>query len=135
MTRSKFFFDRCCPPKLASVVRAFDDDHEIRHFSEDSRFPDDADDVVWIPQLAKDNSGWVIVSMDAKILKRPHERQALINSGLPFFLLGSSWMAMPMHDKCWKLLKIWPDVVRTALESRHLIFEIMGGSSLKIEPK
>lgn len=135
MTGPRFFFDRCCPVKLAAVMKAFEDDHEVRHFSEDSRFTDTEDDVVWIPRLAADKAGWVVVSMDGKILKKPHERQALRDAGLPFFLLGSAWMHMSMCDKCWKLIKAWPDVVRTAAETRHRIFEVMAGSSIKIEPR
>lgn len=73
--------------------------------------------------------------MDTRILKKPHERQAVEESGLPFFLLGSAWMDIPMHDKCWKLLKAWPDIVRTATEQRHRVFEVRYGSSLKIEKR
>ena len=135
MTSPRFFFDRCCPIKLAKVVSAFEDDHEVRHFSEDNRFAQDEDDVVWIPRLAAERVGWVVVSMDGRILKKPHERQALQESGITFFLLGSPWMKMSMCDKCWKLIKVWPDVVRTARESRHRVFEIMAGSSLKIEQR
>lgn len=133
MTQLRFFFDRCCPPKLARIVGAFADDHEVRHFSDDARFADNTDDVVWLAELGRDEASWAVVSMDARILKKPHERQALVEAHLTFFLLGSAWMSMPMHDKCWKLLKVWPDVVNTANETRHRLFEIKAGQSLKIE--
>ena len=134
MTLPRFFFDRCCPVKLAAVIQAFEDDHIIRYYSEDTRFQEDTDDTVWLKALGEDNLGWVVVSMDARILKRPHEKQALLQAELPYFLLGSAWMQMPMHDKCWKLLKVWPEIVRTAKETRHRIYEVKAGSSLKIEP-
>ncbi len=136
MKPTSFFFDRCCPPKLADVIRAFEDDVEVRHFNDDLRFVHNTPDIEWIGTLAKDpESAWVVLSMDGKILKRAHEKEAIRESGLPFFLLGSAWMSIEMHEKCWKLLKVWPNVVRTARESRHRIFEIMGGTGLKIDPK
>jgi hypothetical protein len=135
MTPPRFFFDRCCPIKLATVVKAYEDDHEVRHFDDDARFEKDTPDVVWIERLAEEKCNWVIVSMDAKMLKRPHEKQAIRESGLPFFLFGDAWMRMTMNEKCWKLIKVWPNLVRTTLEMRPRIFEVMGGSSLKIEER
>jgi hypothetical protein len=133
MTKPRLFFDRCCPIKVASVIKAFEDDHEVRHFTEDARFPDNTDDVVWIPRLAADKAGWVVFGMGGKTLKKPHERECIRESDLPFFLLGPAWMPMTMCEKCWKLIKVWPEVVRTAVESRHRIFEVTTGSSLEIE--
>ena len=133
MTPPRFFFDRCCPVKIARVIQAFEEDHVVRYYSEDSRFQENTDDVVWMKVLGDDKLNWVILSMDGKILKRPHERQALLQSKLPYFLLGSAWMNMEMPERCWKLLKVWPEIVRTARETRHRIFEVKAGSSIKIE--
>jgi hypothetical protein len=73
--------------------------------------------------------------MDAQILTKAHERKALEESGLKFFLLGTGWMRMPMHEKVWKLLKTWPNILAEAETSRLRIFEVMSGSSLKVEPR
>jgi hypothetical protein len=85
MTKPRFFFDRCCPSKIANVIRAFEDEFEVRHFAEDSRFAPDEDDVVWMPRLAADKADWVVISMDSKILKKPHERECLRVCDLRFF--------------------------------------------------
>ncbi len=89
----------------------------------------------WITVLAADHPAWVVVSMDAQILKKPHERKALDESGLKFFLLGTGWMRVPMHEKAWKLLKVWPAILEEAQTSRLRIFEVMCGSALKVEAR
>jgi len=99
MNPMRFFFDRCCPQRLAAIIDAYEDTHSIRHFSDDNRFVQDTPDVDWISVLAADDPAWMVVSMDAHILKKPIERKALEESGLKFFLLGSGWMHMPMHEK------------------------------------
>jgi hypothetical protein len=131
----RFFFDRCCPPKLVDVINAYEDTHSVRHFRDDNRFVQDTADVEWITTLSKDDPPWIVVSMDAQILKKAHERKALEDSGLKFFLLGGGWMHMPMHDKVWKLLKTWPNILAEAETSRLRIFEVTSGSSLKVEAK
>lgn len=134
MTSPRFFFDRCCPPKLATLAAVVEGTQTVRHFNDDARFVHDTPDVEWIGELGRD-TGWVIVSMDARILKRPHERRALEDSKLRFFLFGSAWMAMPFREQCWKFLKVWPDLVQTAKEQRQRIFEVGAGAALKIEAK
>jgi hypothetical protein len=44
----RFFFDRCCPPKLVDVIGAYEDVHSVRHFRDDNRFVEDTADVDWI---------------------------------------------------------------------------------------
>jgi hypothetical protein len=131
----RFFFDRCCPPKLVDVINAYEETHSVRHFRDDNRFKESTPDVEWIKTLSGDNPPWIVISMDAQILKKAHEKKALDQSGLKFFLLGTGWMKMPMHEKVWKLLKTWPNILQEAETSRQRIFEVMSGSSLKDESK
>lgn len=133
MNPMRFFFDRCCPPRLAAIIDTFDESHTVRHFSDDNRFVHDTPDIEWLRVLAADTPKWIVVSMDGRILRSPIERQALAECGLKFFLLGSGWMKMTMHDKAWKLLKTWPNIVAEAATSRNLLFEVSAGSSLKVE--
>ncbi len=135
MKSLRFFFDRCCPPRLAQVIGAFEE-REVRHFNRDDRLLSNEPDISWLRILADDaDTRWVVVSMDGQILKRKHEKLALTESKLHFFLLGSAWMKMDLHHQSWQLLKVWPELVRFAEQRRDLIFEIKAGSSLKIEPR
>lgn len=133
MSEIRFFFDRCCPAKLASLIKSYEDISPVHYFDDDARFEKDTPDVVWIKTLAEDGL-WAVISMDGKILKKAHEREAIRDSGLPFFLLGDSWMHVPMHEKCWKLVKYWPTIVRAVKETKHRIYEL-SLSTGKLEAK
>lgn len=128
----RFFFDRCCPIRLARVICAFEDKYPVRHFDEDSRFVKDTPDVDWIRVLAGDQPPeWVIISMDVMITKNPHELTCLKQSGLRFFLLGRGWMKMSIDELVWKLVKAWPSIRSEAETSRMRLFEVNSGSSLR----
>jgi hypothetical protein len=133
MTAHRFFFDRCCPRRLARVITAFEETHTVRHYDDDSRFERDTPDVDWIRVLAADPP-WVIVSMDRHMLTRPRERAALRESKLKFFLLGKGWMNMSPHSQAWRLLKTWPSIVEAAFNVRADVFEVSAGGSHKVEP-
>lgn len=132
MSQIRFLFDRCCPLRLARIIAAYDEAHEVRLYDDDTRFEKKTPDVDWIRVLAADPL-WAVVSMDAKILTRPHEIAALRSSGLKFFLLGKGWMRMPFHDQAWRLLKTWPNVIEAAKNVRGQIFEVSAGGSHKVE--
>lgn len=51
----------------------------------DLHFQPDTPDEIWIPQVAQ--RGWVIVSGDRKILRRPHEVGALVESRARMLIL------------------------------------------------
>ena len=78
----------CCPPKLAEVIDAYEESHSVRHFRDDNRFVQTAADVDWIKTLAEDDPPWIVVSMDAQILKKAHERKALDEFGAEILLVG-----------------------------------------------
>lgn len=134
MNRHAYFFDRCCPRVLARVIKAYED-AEVRYFDDDARFEKTTMDEAWLSTLAGDSTEWVIISADANILRKPHELAVLQSSRLKFFLLGKAWQNMNIHEKCVNLLKAWPRVVTTAAQTRHRLFEIHGGSGLKIEER
>lgn len=49
-------------------------------------FPDDAEDVEWISFAAE--RGWVILTQDRNIQRRPHERAAVIAAGARYFCVS-----------------------------------------------
>ncbi len=67
----RFFFDNTFPPRLVEILKILDVD--ATHLQE--HFPANAVDVAWIPQVGK--SGWIIVTGDRGIAKKPAERKAL----------------------------------------------------------
>ena len=50
-------------------------------------FADDAKDEVWLPDVAQ--RGWIVLTRDKSIRRRPPEKQALIASGARAFVLTS----------------------------------------------
>lgn len=50
-------------------------------------FADDANDEVWLPEVAGRN--WIILTRDKRIRRRPIEKQALLASGAKTFVLTS----------------------------------------------
>lgn len=82
-----YFVDRSLQCRL--VVRALQDaGANLRLHSE--HFDDDEDDQVWLPEAAR--RGWVILTRDKRIRRRPIEKQALMGSGARAFVLSSGNM-------------------------------------------
>jgi len=132
----RFFCDRNVPPQLARMVDVFDRQNTIRAYNDDDRFSETTADVEWIRVLATDGDPpWIIISGDGRILKNQIELAALKDSQLSFFCLAKPWMTMKIQDQAWRFVKVWPDIVENAKGSNPKIFEVSGGSSLKVERK
>lgn len=130
----RFFFDRCVPIRIARMVAAYESSHTVRHLDEDTRFASNTSDVEWLGTLAKDDPTWVVISGDAKILRDRVERSALDKSGLKFFCLDKGWGAMDFHERAWKIIRIWPEIVDSALHRKERIYRVSAGRALKVEP-
>ncbi len=69
----RFFFDNCISPRLTAAMKQLClGRHEIEHLTD--RFPDDTDDIEWIPVLAAD-SGIILISADPNIANGKKERE------------------------------------------------------------
>ena len=66
----RYFFDECLSHRLALMLRALDED--VVHISEAEGFARGDKDPVWLPKLA--TLGWVLVTDDARIRRKPDER-------------------------------------------------------------
>ena len=118
------------------MIDAYDRHNTIRAHDDDDRFSQTTADVEWIRVLATDGDPpWIIISGDGRILKNKIELAALKNSNLTFFCLARQWMSMKIHDQAWPFVKVWPDIVENAKGTNPKIFEVSGGSSLKVERK
>jgi hypothetical protein len=127
-----FFFDRCMSPRLAKMIDELEDIHTVRHH--DTRFKTDTPDIVWLANLAADESPSVVISGDGRILRNKVERQALREARLTFFCMSRTWGHMKIAEYAWKFVKVWPEIVRNAQESseRPRIFEVSAGKGLKV---
>jgi hypothetical protein len=122
----RFFLDRNMPPQLAKIVAAADPQTLIRHHNDDPRFHEKTTDIEWITTLGTDGvPPWVALSCDGWILKNRAERLCLKSANLTFFYLKQAWLHIPMEEKGWKFLRIWP-LIKAAAQKIHTpsIFEI-----------
>jgi hypothetical protein len=82
-----------------------DDDYRQVH----GKVPDDP----WIRRFAKDG-GKAIISGDRKMLLRPHEKLALIESKLVVVFLPHPWSGWPLCAKVSLLVHWWETIARSA---------------------
>ncbi len=79
-----FFIDRCLGSKrIVTALRQAGITVEIH----DDNFAPDAPDVDWLPIVGK--QGWVVLTKDANIARRPLERMAVARSEVCLFILTS----------------------------------------------
>jgi hypothetical protein len=66
-----FFFDNTFPPQLVQILTVLGvDAHHLQ-----DEFPPETADVDWLPAVGK--RGWIVVTGDRRISKKPPERKAL----------------------------------------------------------
>ena len=87
-----FFVDRCLgsndvPQALAAAGMRVE-----RHRD---HFNSDADDCDWLPEVGR--RGWIVVTKDAGFRSRQIEVKALINAGVPTFVLASGSTTGPQN--------------------------------------
>jgi predicted nuclease of predicted toxin-antitoxin system len=79
-----FFIDRCLGGKrIAEVLRNAGISVEIH----DDHFDKGAQDVDWLPDVGR--RGWIVLTKDARIGKRPLEKIAVASTGIRMFTLAS----------------------------------------------
>ena len=125
-----FFFDENIIEHVARMLAAFDREHEMRHALD--HFDRGTPDTEWIPVVASWNGDPVAVCADGRILKNKVERQVLKESGLMFVYMASGWTNTPWPDYAWKIVKVWPQIVRNVRQARYpMVFEVSVG--LKVQ--
>jgi hypothetical protein len=116
--------DNNLSPKYAEMIRDA--------FSEDvcalrEHFPADTPDEVWIPEIGK--RGWVLITEDNRIRKRPQERLALQLSGVTAFFLGKSFGELKLLAKGQALIQVWPRIkvqAEVSQRGRHYLVNVRG---------
>ena len=83
--------------------------------------------------LNADAPDWAVITADTGILWNKVERRVLAGMKLKFCYLTRQWDRMTLHERAWRLVKIWPAIVHAALNIRGRIFEVSGGRSYKVQ--
>jgi hypothetical protein len=115
----KFFFDHCVSERIVRAIACIEklpDDPQLRlgidlqleHATE--RWPNGADDVDWIPIIARENQ--IIITTDHAQRKTRGKTQAeavaLMNYGAMGFYLSKGYVKSGRWDQVWQFFKYWP---------------------------
>lgn len=71
-------------------------------------------DIEWIQKLGESGIDWKIISGDMDIIDTAHERAALIQSRLTFFVCDHVWQKTSASEQAWKIVKLWNEITRHA---------------------
>ena len=127
-----FFTDECVPTNAARMLSYFEQEHEVR--AHEDHFEKGTPDTDWMQVLAKWNETTIVISGDGRILKNKAEKRVLKECGLTFVYLAPGWTNTVWREYGWKIIKVWPDIVRNVVDARYpMVFEVMVGS-LKVQP-
>ena len=99
-----FFFDNTFPPQLAKILMILGVD--ARHLQD--YFPPDTLDVDWIPEVGK--KGWVVVTGDRRISKKPPERKALQEANVIAVFMAKGFTSKKIFDLVASFIKWWPEI-------------------------
>lgn len=116
--------DNNLPWRIAAALHVLvePDGHEVRHLRQ--KFPESTPDAVWLRQLG-DESGWVVISGDMRILRNRHEREVWRQAGLVAFFLARGWLKARYLEQAYRLIQWWPQIVeQAALVEAGAAFEV-----------
>ncbi len=115
------------------MLEIFDQANEIRAHAD--FFEQGTPDTEWIASIGKWSEKPVIIAGDGRILRNPAEQQILKSCNVMFVFLASGWTNLGWDDWAWKLIKVWPDIVRNTSKVLHPTVFKVGVSNLKVQQK
>jgi len=130
-----FFTDENISKKAAQMLDIFEPKHEVRACLD--YFDEGTPDIEWIHAIASWNEGesTVAVCGDGRILRNKAEKRVLKECKLMFVYLAPGWTNLQWPVFAWKIVKVWPDIVRNVEQARYpMVFEV-ASSSLKIQSR
>ena len=109
----RFFLDNHLAPALARSLHALSEREgdEVYHLK--SRFDGATSDIDWIRTLAEEG-GWIVLSGDFRIIRRPHEKRIWQSARLTGFFLAKGWINATFWDQAWRLVRWWPQIAAQA---------------------
>jgi len=114
-----FFFDNTFPPQLVKILVILGVD--AHHLQDD--FPPDTLDVDWIPEVGK--KGWVVVTGDRRISKKPPERKALQEANVIAVFMSKGFTSKKIFDIVASFVKWWPEI-------EYAVSRVKPGTSLEV---
>lgn len=126
-----FFADESIPINLVRMLTIFDRKNKIRGLQHS--FPRGTPDTRWIRAIASWNPKPVIICGDGRITRNPVERAVLKEAGLTFVSFSESWMNLRWEVQAWKMIKVWPDVVRAVSKLKKPTIFRVAVTSLKVK--
>ena len=137
-----FFFDANISERISNMLAAYcEDKHAIIHIRQhedfshnNTDFGNNTPDVEYIDKLRQSNKHWNIISGDSGIIDTPHERAALLASGLTFFCLDHNWSKARVSEQAWKIVKIWSEIETAAKTQGQALYRVHMGKRMRVEP-
>ena len=105
-----FFTDENLPTRMAPLLNVFDSDNAF--LALEGKFDKGTPDKVWMSTIAHWEEKPVVLSGDGRILKNQAERAILRECDLTFVYFTSGWMNADWPTHAWKIIKVWPAIVR-----------------------
>jgi hypothetical protein len=116
-----FFFDNTFPPQIAEILKILGVD--ARHLQDN--FPANTDDVDWLPAIGA--KGWVVVTGDRGISKKPAERKVLEEANVIAVFMAKGFTTKPIFDLVSLFIRWWPEIERA-------IGRVKPGTALEVNP-
>ena len=89
-------------------MRVLEPNHEGDEiFFKDDKFAANTPDTEWISKLAIEK-GWIVLSFDYEILRKPIERAAWDEAGLTGFFFDGGWGNLKIEEATWRFFRWWP---------------------------
>jgi len=104
-----FFFDENISPRVAAALAALD--FPVTHLLD--HLPQGTPDKDFFPYIGE--QGWVLVTQDKRIRKRPHERIAMRKAGLGAFILTGQ-ADKTISEMTMLLLKHMPEMMKLSMK-------------------
>lgn len=111
----RFFFDHCISHRLAAAIGVLRQPQVVQHLRDRYRKADteSVPDTVWIEELSREG-GWVIISGDLRIKKRPQERLIWKAAKLTTFFMADGFPQQPEWEQVKWLIDKWPLIEKQA---------------------
>ena len=113
----------------------FERQHQVRACLD--YFKEGTPDTEWMQVIASWNETETTVAVcgDGRILKNKVEKRVLKECELMFVYLAPGWTNLQWPVFGWKIVKVWPDIVKNVAQARYpMLFEV-AVSGLKIQAR
>lgn len=120
----KFCFDNNLPPQLAHAMESLSKGEagEVKVIHLKDRFPHDAKDIDWIPELGNEG-GWTVISQD-DFKKSKAERELMRSGGVSVYVLDPQWASKPFWVKAERLVHWWPLILQHTQLTSHFAVRV-----------